>query len=170
MLEKGKGHFIENLRIIQLCEVDLNFVLNLLWGHRMTRLALKHKALNSSQYALPGSTCNSAVWNKLLFLDLTRQMLTPGCMTDYDATAAFDRVLSGLSIVTCRRLGLPLSAGHFMYYLLRDMEFHLITGYGTSTKSFYNNEDPQQIGQGVLQGSSSAAPIYMATSDVCLSA
>jgi len=33
MLDKGKGHFIDNLRIIQLCEVDLNFILHILWGN-----------------------------------------------------------------------------------------------------------------------------------------
>jgi hypothetical protein len=136
----------------------------------MTCMALKHKALDTSQYALPGSTSNRAVWNKLLFLDLAQQTLTLGCMADYDATVAFDHILSGLSIITCRCIALPLNACHFMYHLLNDMEFHLITGYGTSTKSFKNNQDPQQIGQGILQGSSSAAPIYMATSDVCLTA
>jgi hypothetical protein len=57
-----------------------------------------------------------------------------------------------------------------MYHLLNDMEFHLITGYGTSAKTFKNNQDPKQIGQDILQGSSSAAPIYVATSDVCLTA
>ena len=61
MLEKGKGQFIKNLRIVQLCEADLNFVLNVLWGNRMTFMALKYKALDTSQYALPGSTLNSTV-------------------------------------------------------------------------------------------------------------
>jgi hypothetical protein len=36
MLEKGKGNFIENLRFIQLCEADLNFVLHILWGNRLS--------------------------------------------------------------------------------------------------------------------------------------
>jgi hypothetical protein len=70
MIEKGKGNYIEHLRIIQLCEADLNFILNILWGHRMIRTALQHKALDESQYAIPGQTCNSAVWNKVLYCDL----------------------------------------------------------------------------------------------------
>jgi hypothetical protein len=49
------------------------------------------------------------------------------------------------------------------------MEFHLITGFGSSAMSFHNNEDPTQIGQGMLQGSSSAAPIYNISNDVSLS-
>jgi hypothetical protein len=127
---------------------------------------MKENALDDSQYALPGMTCNSAIWNKVLFMDLTRQTFTPGIMTDYDATAAFDRVLHIISILTCRRLGLPMTACMFMFNLLQHMEFHLITGFGLSNQSFKNNEDPSQIGQGLLQGSSSAAPIYNVSSDV----
>jgi hypothetical protein len=70
MLEKGKGRHIEQLRIIQLCEADLNFALNIIWGYRLIRHAINNKAFNKSQYALPGSTCNSAVWNKMLYCDL----------------------------------------------------------------------------------------------------
>lgn len=170
MLEKGKGRFIEHLRIIQLCEADLNFALNVIWGKRLINNAMKHKALDPSQYALPGMTCNSAVWNKVLFCDLLRQTMSTGIMTDYDATVAFDRVLHAITILTCRRLGLPQEACLFMYSLLQEMEFHLITGFGKSTLHFKNNDDPSMIGQGVLQGSSSAAPLYNITSDISLTA
>ena len=114
--------------------------------------------------------CHNAVWKKLLFLDLSRQTLSSGIMTDYDTASAFDRVLSGLSIITCERLGLPRHAGIFMHHLLKSITFHLITGFGTSVASFCNDEDPTQIGQGVLQGSSSAAPIFNLNYDVSLSA
>jgi hypothetical protein len=91
MIEKVKGQFVEHLRIIRLCKADLNFMLNIIWGNRLTRHALKHNQLNTSQYALPGVTCNSAVLNKVLYCDLMRQTLSTGIMTDYDASAAFDR-------------------------------------------------------------------------------
>ncbi len=35
-LEKWKGNYIEHLRIIQLCEANLNFTLHVLWGKRMS--------------------------------------------------------------------------------------------------------------------------------------
>jgi len=170
MLEKGKGTFVDNQRIIQLCEADLNFILHVIWGHRLIRHAKSHNALDAAQYALPGQTCNNAVLNKSLFLDLSRQTLTPGVMTDFDATAAFDRVLSGISIVTCQRLGLPKMAGIFMYNLLSTMQFDLITGFGHSDISYRNNDDPSEIGQGVLQGSSSACHLFIVNSDVSLTA
>jgi len=57
-------------------------------------------------------------------------------------------------------LGLSKEAGMLMYNLLQSMEFNLVTGFGPSTKSFGNDEDFPLSGQGVLQGSSSTAPIY----------
>jgi hypothetical protein len=170
MLEKGKGKYIENLRIIQLCEADINFVLNAIWGYRLTCNGVKQKIFNQSQYAMPGLTCNSAIWSKVLYCDMTRQTLKTGILTDYDATAAFDCVLHALSVITCRRLGLPMQTGQFIYNLLHNMEFHLITGYGKSIQHFKNNEDPGNPGQGMLQGSSSAAPIYNFNTDVSLNA
>jgi len=169
MLEKGKGRFIDNLRMIQLCEADLNFVIHCIWGHRLIRHATKNKLLNESRYAIPGQTCNNAVINKILFFDLSRQSLTPGVLSDFDATAAFDRVIIELSIITCQRVGLPRVAGIFMYNLLKGMEFHLITGFGRSLTS-YSNTNKNKTGQGVLQDSSSACPILILNSDVSLSA
>ncbi len=87
---------MENLQIIQLVEADLNFVLHTIWGKCLIHHSMVSKALNSSQYALPGKTCNNAVLSKLLFLDISRQTLSLGILTDYDATAAFDRVLATL--------------------------------------------------------------------------
>jgi hypothetical protein len=169
MLEKGKGRFIENLCIIQLCEVDLNFLLHTIWGHRLIHHASTHHALDKAQYALPGETYNNTVLNKTLFLDLSRQTLSPGISSDFDATAAFDRVIAGLSIVTCERVGLPRPAGLIMFHLLRQMKFHLITCFGKSFSTCENTMD-NTTGQGVLQGSSSACPIYILNSNVSLSA
>jgi len=78
MLEKGKEKYIDDLRIIQLCEADLNVVLHTIWGHRLIRHATHHSALHPSQFALPGETCNNAVSNKVLFCDLSRQTLSRG--------------------------------------------------------------------------------------------
>jgi hypothetical protein len=54
-----------------------------------------------------------------------------------------------------------------MFNLLKGMSFHLVTGFGKSTSTFLNNQN-NICGQGVLQGSSSAGPIYILNSDVSL--
>lgn len=99
-----------------------------------------------------------------------RQTMTTAIMTDYDATATYDRVLHSMSIITCRCLCLPMNACMFMYRLLQSMEYHLVTGFKVSGISFSNDADPSQIDQGILQGSSSAAPIYNVNMDVSLTA
>jgi hypothetical protein len=104
MILKGKGWFIKHLRIIQLCEAYLKFVLHVIWGYRLLCQALCFPALDKAQYAIPGQTCNNAILNKILFLDLSHQTLSLGILTDFDAMAAFDRVLLGLSIVTSQHI------------------------------------------------------------------
>jgi len=111
------------------------------WGHRLFHQALCFSALDKAQYALPGQTCNNAILNKVLFLDLSRQTLSPGILTDFDASATFGRVLAGMSIVTSQRVGLPRIAGYFVFNLLKDMSFDLITGYGKSPTSYDNAID-----------------------------
>jgi hypothetical protein len=67
LIEKGKGRYVEDLRIIQLWEADLNFVLHAIWGHRLIQHALQHRGLDLAQYALPGQTCYNVVLNKTYF-------------------------------------------------------------------------------------------------------
>ena len=90
-------------------------------------------------------------------------------MTDNDNAAAFDRVLPALSIVTCRRLGLPKSAAIFLFTLLRAMEFKVGTGHGISDNTYHANEDPNNPGQGSGQGQGSGPMLYGASADVTLS-
>jgi hypothetical protein len=94
--------------------------------------------LDKAQFALPGQTCNNAVLSKILFLDLARQTLSPK-LSDYDAPAAFDIVLLNSSVITCQRLGFPRVAGLFMFNLLKQMSFSLVTSFGRSTASFNND-------------------------------
>ena len=119
MLEKGKGPAIENLRIIQLLEADMNWLLRFLWGRKLELHALQEGAYNEAQFASPGKLCQSAILNKVLFFDLLRQSRSYGALMDNDATAAFDRVLPALCVVTCRQLGMPKEAQRFFFKLLR---------------------------------------------------
>jgi hypothetical protein len=166
MLEKGKEKHIENLWIIQLCEADLNFILHVIWGKRLIRHAFHH--LDKAQFAIPGQTCHNAIISKQLYLDLSRQTFSTRLMIDYDAKAAFDRDISSIANLACQRFGLPKIAGDFMHNLLFHMSFHLVTGFGKSAATFSNADDFPNIGQGVLQCSSSACPIYILNSDICL--
>jgi len=118
MLEKGKGPAIENLRVIQLLEADLNWLLRFLWGKQLDRHAFDSGVYNEAQFASPGKLCQSAILNKVLFFDILRQNRHYGALIDNDATAAFDRVLPALCVVTCRQLGMPKQAQRFFFKML----------------------------------------------------
>jgi hypothetical protein len=49
-IDKGKGRYVENLRIIQLCEADLNFVLHTIWGHRLIRHEMSQNATDLDKH------------------------------------------------------------------------------------------------------------------------
>ena len=168
MLDKGKGVYINNLRIIQLLEADLNFILGFIWSKQLNRAAARANLFNTSQYALPGKTCNSAVLKKVLFFDLLRQPQQAGSIVDFDAKAAYDSILPALATVTCMRMGLPRGAGDFMTQLINNMEYSVATGLGKSTKTYNAGANPFFKCQGGMQGSTSAAPSYNIHHDVSL--
>ena len=160
MLEKGKGPAIENLRIIQLLEADMNWLLRFLWGRKLNYHAQAEGAYNENQFAVPGKLCCSAILNKVLFFDLMRQTRQCGALMDNDATAAFDRVLPALCVVTCRQLGMPREAQRFFFRILRQMEYTVTTAHGQSKITYKANEDPDELGQGVIQGGGASGPNY----------
>ena len=160
MLEKGKGPAIENLRIIQILEADMNWLLRFLWGRQLERHAVDAGAYNEAQFASPGKLCQSGIVNKVLFFDLLRQTRQYGALTDNDATAAFDRVLPALCVVTCRQLGMSTSAQRFFFRLLRQMVYTTTTAHGRSKSMYSASADPNVPGQGVMQGGGASLPNY----------
>ena len=107
MLEKGKGPGLENLRIIQLVESDLNFILGRVWGKRLCTPA---KCLDRAQYATTGQLCHSAALTTVLFCDVHRQTREQAALAMLDARACFDRDLPALSIPVNMKFGLPREA------------------------------------------------------------
>ena len=160
MLEKGKGPAIENLRIIQLLEADMNWLLRYLWGRKLDRHAMDAGVYNEAQFASPGKLCHSAIVNKVIFFDLLRQTKQYGALMDNDATAAFDRVLPALCVVTCHQLGMPRSAQRFFFKILRQMIYTTTTAHGRSTNTYSASANPKVPGQGVIQGGGASLPNY----------
>jgi len=98
MLEKGKGPYIEKLRIIQLVESDYNWVLGEIWGKRLGRHCQKEHSLHPAQFATRGQICNSAALTTCLFFDIHRQTKVTSAVAMLDAKACFDRNLHAMSI------------------------------------------------------------------------
>lgn len=79
---------------------------------------------------------------------------------DNDATAAFDRVLPALCVVTCRQLGMPTQAQRFFFHILRQMVYTTTTAHGCSTAAYSATANPKVPGQGVIQGGCASLPNY----------
>jgi hypothetical protein len=119
MLEKIPGVVRSNkLRIIQLLEADLNQVLRIAFARNITRLAKTHDGMISKhQYGRSHKTCISPVINKLLTIHVLIQKKTNGIVFDNDTKGFYDRMLSGISLGTLRRLGYSKEAVRMLGHL-----------------------------------------------------
>ena len=167
MLEKpGKGPYLEKLRIIQLVESDLNFVLGLIWGKRLGKKVVQEKLIEATQFATRGQLCTSAALTTCLFNDIHRQTRETAATAMLDAKACFDRNLPALSIPVSRKYGVPQEAALFLFRALRAMHFRIRTAHGTSVKSFSAMDNPAEPLQGFGQGAAELPGLHTCTADV----
>ena len=88
MVAKDEGITkIHRMRIIQLLEADLNFVLACIFGSRTMRFASEFCKMNGSQYGgRRGAVCQSAVLNKVISYEISRILKEPVAGSKLDAT------------------------------------------------------------------------------------
>ena len=149
MLEKDKEQpKLHRLRIIQLFEADLNFLLALIFGQRLTQFAHDHCGLNKSQYGLMrGHQCQSAVLNKVLTYDILRITKEEAASAEFGALACFDRIIPALVVLACRRLGLGKQAGEMFLDSLTNLQHQVKTSHGIS-KPFTTTQENRHFRTG----------------------
>ena len=109
----------------------------------------QNNSFHDNQYGgRKGRQPQSAILNKILTLDIVRYQAEETGLLDNDAKACYDRVLPYLTAFMLRRLGMPYYLTRFMCVVLREMEYKIKLGNGT-TKSYSNKDkDVFCIGQG----------------------
>ena len=167
MLEKDKGILrIHRLRIIQLFEADYNFLLALVFGHRLTTFSRNHCSINASQYgSTQGKRCQSVVLNKILTYDILRLLRQDGGTTEFDASQCFDNLIPTLVVLACRRLGLGRQPGNMFLDSLEGMQHQVRTADGKSY--IYTSTDQTEL-FGTGQGSGSSPTSWNAIDEVIL--
>jgi hypothetical protein len=107
MLEKITGVIRTNkLRIIQLLESYLNQVLRSAFARNISKLAQdKYGIISEYQYERSQRTCISPILNKWLTSQILIQKRTNGIVFDNDAKGWYDRIISGIALLSIRRLG-----------------------------------------------------------------
>jgi len=136
MLEKSPGNFnVEKLRIILLFKADFNA--NNKWlGRAVMFNAEQSQLLAPEQYG--SRKQKSAVvqcLNKLLFYDYIRFRKQPATLCSNDAKSCYDRIVLLIAALCLCRLGASTTSVTSMISTLYQMEHHIRTSFGDSTKA-----------------------------------
>ena len=100
MLEKVIGlDRIDKVRVIHIMEADLNLLMGILFGRRLSEHAEKHGAVSDYQWgARKGRQCIDVVLLKQLTYEILRLTRTSALTMDIDAAACFDRMVMCFSM------------------------------------------------------------------------
>jgi hypothetical protein len=102
MLEKIPGVIGTNkLRIIQLLEADLNQVLRSAFARNISKLAqYSDGVISEHQYGRSHRNCISPILNKLLTIQILIKKRTNGIVFDNNAKGCYDRIISGIALLS----------------------------------------------------------------------
>jgi hypothetical protein len=159
MLEKIPGIARTNkLIIIQLLEADLNQVLRAAFERNIKKLAHSHEGvIGEHQYGRSHRTCIIPILNKLLTIQILIQKRMNGIIFDNEAKGCYDRIISGISLITVRRLGYSKNSVRMLGKVWDQLEHHISTGYGISENTYSGTAE--KLLYGISQGSC-RSPIY----------
>lgn len=161
MIEKDPGNpKINRLRIIHLFEADFNFLLKLMWGHRLVRRAVELDLLHHGQHgSIPGRTTLDPIMLTQLTSDITRIQKTNMVRFDNDASACYDRIIVALGMLAARRCGMPENAVCTHAHALEWMKYKVKTIYGISEDNYSGTEFEPLFGTG--QGSGASPAVWL---------
>ena len=125
LIEKDTGRpYLTRLRVIHLFEADYNLFLKIVFGRRMVKNDENSQALNDQQHgSRPRRMTTDALFLARLEKDLIRQTRANSAHMDNDATGCYDRIITSLGMIACRRLGVPKEAIQCQAETLRTMQY-----------------------------------------------
>jgi hypothetical protein len=170
MFEKDPGSpKLHRLRVIHLLEADYNLVLKIIFARRMVWNAEDHRALGDSQAgSRPGRCAIDVALQKALTYETALTTKTNLATFDNDATGCYDRIITALAMIACRRLGVPESACLLQAITLASMIYYIKTARGISSGTYTNTIWDPIFGTG--QGSCASPALWLAISIILLQA
>ena len=169
ILEKIQGRtIISKLRIIQLLEADFNAVIK-----KIGLQIMQHESLNQGlgteiHGGRPNRTAHDSIIPQKLVVDISKQKQTPYSIINLDASKLFDFLFPNISTIEMRRMGVPKPCAISLATKLAKMSHKVRTAHGTSPESI--SPGPEEIWNGVGQGSGASSPIWLFTEAVMLKA
>ena len=93
----------------------------------------------------------SVVLNKICYYNLSHQTLTSCAFIDDDARACYDRIITSLSSLECRRWRLSYKVANVTNKFIENQKYHRRSAFGVSNDAypFHPNSPTQGSGQGL---------------------
>ncbi|KAI2499304.1 hypothetical protein MHU86_15148 [Fragilaria crotonensis] len=157
---------LHRTRVIHIYEADFNLALGVKWREAMHR-AEDSNALNDGQYGSRSGRCApDPVFIEELQCEISRATRKPVILTNYDATACYDRIIPNLGMLASRKYGVPLEVTKSNATTLHKAEYRVRTELGLAATG-YKHEDAFPI-YGTGQGSANSPGIWCMLSSALL--
>ena len=153
LIEKEPGSpFIHRMRAIHIIEAEVRFLAKHHCVNQMMGFAEKSNLITKAQYGgRRKKQSQSAVINKILYHNISRQMLMTSAYMDDDARACYDRIVTSSSGLEGRKWGASHDLSTFTSKFIESHKFAIRTGHSISETHYEYDEDNwiQGSGQGI---------------------
>ena len=167
LIEKELGSpYIHRMHVINIIEAEVQFIAKNFYITKLMRHAEKQNLITDEQYGgRSRRQAQSAVINKVLYYNLSRQMLMPAAFIDDDARACYDRIVTSLNSLECRKWDAPHKLSKFNNTFIENQTYSIRTAHGISNGTYKYSPDAPIQGSG--QGIGWAGPRWLCSGDTC---
>ena len=149
---------LHRTRVIHIYEADYNLVLGVKWRNAL-HLAEDCKVLNDGQYgSRPNRNAMDPVFIEEMQCEISRATRKPVVLTNYDATACYDRIIPNLGMVVSQKYGVPAPVTLSNAATLEKAEYRISTELGLAPTGYTHTENQPIYGTG--QGSANSPTIW----------
>ena len=167
LIKKDRGSSkIHRFRNITLVEIDLMFVMKVVWAKELGMKMHEERTLNEAQYARREQVAQNSVLNKRLSYDLQLILREESFQSDNDAMSCYDRIVDDIAVLACMRMGLGRRAGRFLKKVLTHFRHQIVIG-GSPSEEYFKNEVHRRI-HGTGQGTGWSPTIWSAVCDIII--
>ena len=125
------------MRAIHIIEAEVQFLAKNFYITKLMRHAEKQNLITDEQYGGRSKRqAQSAVIKKVLYYNLSRQMLMPSDFMDDEARACYDRILTSLNSLECRKWGAPFQLAKFTNTFIENQTYSICTAHGISNGTY----------------------------------
>ncbi|KAI2505037.1 hypothetical protein MHU86_9393 [Fragilaria crotonensis] len=157
---------LHRTRVIHIYEADFNLALGVKWREAMHK-AEDSNSLNDGQYGSRAArSAPDPVFIEELQCEISRATRKPVILTNYDATACYDRIIPNVGMLASRKYGVPLEVTQTNASTLANAEYRIRTELGLAPTG-YRHEDSFPI-YGTGQGSANSPAIWCMLSSALL--